>query len=57
MYSGLTLAASTYPNIKLSTMVTDPYTRHPALTAMAIADWTKWLRAEPCWVWGWRRWF
>ena len=37
VYSGLTLAAVHTRNIKLGTMVTDPYTRHPALTAMAIA--------------------
>ena len=37
VYSGLTLAAVHTQHIKLGTMVTDPYTRHPALTAMAIA--------------------
>jgi len=37
VYSGLTLAAVHTRNIKLGTMVTDPYTRHPALTAIAIA--------------------
>ena len=37
VYSGLTLAAMHTRDIKLGTMVTDPYTRHPALTAMAIA--------------------
>jgi len=37
VYSGLTLAAVHTRRIKLGTMVTDPYTRHPALTAMAIA--------------------
>jgi 5,10-methylenetetrahydromethanopterin reductase len=37
VYSGLTLAALHTSRIKLGPCVTDPYTRHPALTAMAIA--------------------
>lgn len=37
VYSGLTLAACNTHRIQLGTMVTDPYTRHPALTAMGIA--------------------
>src|SRR5262245_37761343 len=37
VYSGLTLAAVHTHTIKLGPCVTDPYTRHPALTAMAIA--------------------
>jgi 5,10-methylenetetrahydromethanopterin reductase len=37
VYSGLTLAATNTQRIGLGTCVTDPYTRHPALTAMAIA--------------------
>ncbi|MBI4641383.1 MAG: LLM class flavin-dependent oxidoreductase [Candidatus Tectomicrobia bacterium] len=35
-YAGLTLAATNTKQIKVGTCVTDPYTRHPALTAMAI---------------------
>ena len=37
VYSGLTLAAVNTKRIHLGTCVTDPYSRHPALTAMAIA--------------------
>ena len=37
VYSGLTLCALNTNNIKLGVCVTDPYSRHPALTAMAIA--------------------
>ena len=37
VYCGLTLAAMHTHTIQVGTMVTDPYTRHPALTAMAIA--------------------
>ncbi len=37
VYSGLTLAAVNTNKIQLGTCVTDPYSRHPALTAMAIA--------------------
>ncbi len=37
VYSGLTLAAVHTSRIQLGTCVTDPYSRHPALTAMAIA--------------------
>jgi 5,10-methylenetetrahydromethanopterin reductase len=37
VYAGLTWVALHTRTIKLGTMVTDPYTRHPALTAMAIA--------------------
>jgi 5,10-methylenetetrahydromethanopterin reductase len=37
VYSSLTLVATHTRNIQVGTMVTDPYSRHPALTAMAIA--------------------
>jgi 5,10-methylenetetrahydromethanopterin reductase len=37
VYSGLTLVAMHTRTIQVGTMVTDPYSRHPALTAMAIA--------------------
>jgi 5,10-methylenetetrahydromethanopterin reductase len=37
VYAGLTFVAMHTRTIKVGTMVTDPYTRHPALTAMAIA--------------------
>jgi 5,10-methylenetetrahydromethanopterin reductase len=38
VYTGLTLAAMHTERIQVGTMVTDPYTRHPALTAMALAS-------------------
>ncbi len=38
VYTGLTLAALHTQQIQVGTMVTDPYTRHPALTAMALAS-------------------
>jgi 5,10-methylenetetrahydromethanopterin reductase len=38
VYTGLTLAALHTQRIQVGTMVTDPYTRHPALTAMALAS-------------------
>jgi 5,10-methylenetetrahydromethanopterin reductase len=37
VYSTLTLAALSTERVKLGPCVTDPYSRHPALTAMAIA--------------------
>ncbi len=37
VYASLTFVAAHTQNIQLGTMVTDPYSRHPALTAMAIA--------------------
>ncbi len=37
VYASLTLAAVTTERVQLGPCVTDPYTRHPALTAMAIA--------------------
>lgn len=37
VYSTLTLAALNTQRIKMGPCVTDPFTRHPALTAMAIA--------------------
>ena len=37
MYAGLTFVALHTRTLQVGTMVTDPYTRHPALTAMAIA--------------------
>jgi 5,10-methylenetetrahydromethanopterin reductase len=37
VYSELTLAALNTKRIQLGTCVTDPYSRHPALTAVAIA--------------------
>lgn len=37
VYSGLTLVAQQTRHLQVGTMVTDPYTRHPALTAMAVA--------------------
>ena len=37
VYSGLTLVARHTRHLQVGTMVTDPYTRHPALTAMAMA--------------------
>ncbi|MEJ2558634.1 MAG: LLM class flavin-dependent oxidoreductase [Anaerolineae bacterium] len=37
VYAGLTLAAVNTQRISLGTMVTDPYVRHPAVTAMGIA--------------------
>jgi 5,10-methylenetetrahydromethanopterin reductase len=37
VYAGLTFVALHTQTIQVGTMVTDPYTRHPALTAMAIA--------------------
>ena len=36
VYSSLTLCALNTSRIKLGPCVTDPYTRHPALTAQAI---------------------
>jgi 5,10-methylenetetrahydromethanopterin reductase len=36
-YSGLTFLSQHTSQIKLGTCVTDPYTRHPAITAMAMA--------------------
>ncbi len=38
VYTGLTLVALHTQRIQVGTMVTDPYTRHPALTAMALAS-------------------
>jgi 5,10-methylenetetrahydromethanopterin reductase len=38
VYTGLTLAALHTQQLQVGTMVTDPYTRHPALTAMALAS-------------------
>lgn len=38
VYIGLTLAAMHTQRLQVGTMVTDPYTRHPALTAMALAS-------------------
>jgi 5,10-methylenetetrahydromethanopterin reductase len=37
VYAELTLAATVTERLRLGPCVTDPYTRHPALTAMAIA--------------------
>ncbi len=37
-YVGLTVAAATAPKLKLLVGVTNPVTRHPALTACAIAS-------------------
>jgi 5,10-methylenetetrahydromethanopterin reductase len=37
VYASLTLAATATERIRLGPCVTDPYSRHPALTAMAIA--------------------
>ena len=37
VYAGLTLVAMHTQQLKVGTMVTDPYSRHPALTAMAVA--------------------
>ena len=37
IYSSLTLCALNTKNIQLGVCVTDPYSRHPALTAMAIS--------------------
>ncbi len=37
VYSGLTLCAHRTTRLRLGPCVTDPYSRHPALTAMAIA--------------------
>jgi 5,10-methylenetetrahydromethanopterin reductase len=37
VYAGLTLVATHTRHIQVGTMVTDPYSRHSALTAMAIA--------------------
>ena len=37
VYAGLTFVALHTRTIQVGTMVTDPYTRHPALTAMAVA--------------------
>ena len=37
VYSSLTLCALNTKNIQLGVCVTDPYSRHPALTAMAIS--------------------
>lgn len=37
VYMGLTLVAQHTRHIQVGTMVTDPYSRHPALSAMAIA--------------------
>ncbi len=37
VFGGLTLAAVNTRRIQLGTMVTDPYVRHPAVTAMGIA--------------------
>ena len=37
VYASLTLCALRTERIKLGPCVTDPYSRHPALTAMAIA--------------------
>jgi 5,10-methylenetetrahydromethanopterin reductase len=37
VYAGLTFVALHTRTLQVGTMVTDPYTRHPALTAMAIA--------------------
>lgn len=37
VYAGLTLAAMNTQQIRLGTMVTDPYVRHPAITTMGIA--------------------
>jgi 5,10-methylenetetrahydromethanopterin reductase len=37
VYAGLTLVAMHTRTLQVGTMVTDPYSRHPALTAMAIA--------------------
>ena len=38
VYTGLTLVALHTQRIQVGTMVTDPYTRHPALTATALAS-------------------
>ena len=38
VYTGLTLAALHTQRIQVGTLVTDPYSRHPALTAMALAS-------------------
>lgn len=38
VYTGLTLVALHTQQIQVGTMVTAPYTRHPALTAMALAS-------------------
>jgi 5,10-methylenetetrahydromethanopterin reductase len=38
VYTGLTLVALHTQRIQVGTLVTDPYTRHPALTAMALAS-------------------
>ena len=37
VYSSLTVCALSTSSIRLGPCVTDPYSRHPALTAMAIA--------------------
>ncbi|MCZ6872149.1 MAG: LLM class flavin-dependent oxidoreductase [bacterium] len=37
VYASLTFVAGQTQKIQLGTMVTDPYSRHPAMTAMAIA--------------------
>ena len=37
-YSYLTMAALTSPNLLLGTAVTNPVTRHPAITAVAAAS-------------------
>jgi 5,10-methylenetetrahydromethanopterin reductase len=37
VYAGLTFVALHTRHIQVGTMVTDPYSRHPALTAMALA--------------------
>ena len=37
VYASLTVAALNTSRITVGTCVTDPYSRHPALTAMAIA--------------------
>ncbi len=37
VYASLTLAALNTTRVRLGPCVTDPYSRHPALTAMAIA--------------------
>ncbi len=38
VYTGLTLVALHTQRSQVGTMATDPYTRHPALTAMALAS-------------------
>ena len=50
IYSSLPLCALNTKKIQLGVCVTDPYSRHPALTAMATPLWTRSPREEPSWA-------